>query len=143
MPGQPESRRTCLIRRPPRTRQALDPRLDLPVIRDQTLPEHLTSDTIDRRSHDGSCVHIQTNTRTLTHTGASHNCRIGRAGSPRSVTHESCERGPGPTTPQQSRAVTTYRLVSGSVVTLGSPGVPQRKPSLATGSATARCDGQY
>src|SRR5665648_620328 len=110
MPGQPESRRTCLIRRPPRTRQALDPRLDLPVIRDQTLPEHLTSDTIDRRSHDGSCVHIQTNTRTLTHTGASHNCRIGRAGSPRSVTHESCERGPGPTTPQQSRAVTTYRL---------------------------------
>src|SRR5665647_187087 len=110
MPGQPESRRTCLIRRPPRTRQGLDPRLDLPMIRDQTPPEHLTSDTIDRRSHDGSCVHIQTNTRTLTHTGASHNCRIGRAGSPRSVTHESCERGPGPTTPQQSRAVTTYRL---------------------------------
>src|SRR3954465_1228051 len=58
---------------------------------------------------DPACTSSPTLVRSV-NTGASHNCRIGRAGSPYSVTHESCERGPGPQ-PVQPEPVTTYQLV--------------------------------
>src|SRR3954452_5711721 len=43
---------------------------------------------------DRACTSSPTLVRSV-NTGASHNCRIGRAGGPCSVTHESCEWGPG------------------------------------------------
>jgi hypothetical protein len=92
-PGQPEPGRTRLVDRSRRPRQRPDPVDDLFVAGRQPRPEHLTSDAIDRRCDDRSCVHIQTNTRTLgkhrglPHTGASHTCRHCRTGAC-SVTHE-------------------------------------------------------
>ena len=57
---------------------------------------------------DRACTSSATLVRSV-NTGASHECRIGRAGSPCSVTHESRERGPGPQPPQRE-PVTPYRL---------------------------------
>src|SRR3954469_20125923 len=57
---------------------------------------------------DRACTSSPTLVRSL-NTGASHECRIGRAGSPYPVTHESRERGPGPQ-PAHAEPVTSYRL---------------------------------
>src|SRR3954465_2499750 len=57
---------------------------------------------------DRACTSSPTLVRSV-NTGASHNCRIGRAGGPCSVTHEHVCVRPRPATTQQ-RAVTPYRL---------------------------------
>lgn len=59
-------------------------------------PETTRLSHINRRCRDGTSMHIQSNTRTLSEHGASHNCRIGRADHLHPVTHEFCERGPVP-----------------------------------------------
>lgn len=58
-PVQPEPRRARLIDRGHRARQTRQPAQDITVIGGQPRPEHLTSDTVDRRRHHRSCVHIQ------------------------------------------------------------------------------------
>src|SRR3954464_3776764 len=57
---------------------------------------------------DRACTSSPTLVRSV-NTGASHECRIGRAGSPCPVTHECRERGPGPQ-PAHNEPVTSYRL---------------------------------
>lgn len=83
------------------------------MTRRQLRLQQLAGHAIDRRGCDGTGVHIEPNTRTLSEHGASHKCRIGRADHLHPVTHEFCERGPVPRPPHQ-KAVTTYRPAEAS-----------------------------
>ncbi len=65
VPGQPEPGRPGLIGHLPRLRERPNPRLDFHVVRTQTPPVNLASLIVDRAANDATCVHIQTNTRTI------------------------------------------------------------------------------
>ena len=70
---QPEPRRPRLIGHRHRPRQITQPPQDLPVIRRQPALEHLTGLPIKSTSDYRTCVHIQTNARTLNlHWGLPH-----------------------------------------------------------------------
>ena len=87
---EPEPGRSRLVGHRHRTRQTAEPGTDVLIGRGQSGLEQLARDAIDRCSDDRpACTSSPTLVRSV-NTGASHNCRIGRAGSPCSVTHESC-----------------------------------------------------
>ena len=65
---------------------------------------------VDLGQDDRPCVRIQSHTHTLTEHRGLHTCRIGRAGSPYSATHEICASEARPATIRPARAVIPYRL---------------------------------
>jgi hypothetical protein len=64
-PIQAEPSRAGLIGDCDRTRQVRQPRSKMVIRRGQSGLEQLAREAIDRRSSDGSCVHVEPNTRTL------------------------------------------------------------------------------
>lgn len=99
----------CLVRKGNRPWRIAEPGSDWLVRWGHSGLDELARDAVDRCSNDRTRVHVEPTLGRSVNTGASHECRIGRAGSPRSVTHESRERGPGPQ-PLQDDRVVAYRL---------------------------------
>jgi hypothetical protein len=110
-PGEPEPGQVGLIRHRRRSRQALVPPQDVAMVASPA-PGRPHHDAIDRRRNDRSCMHVQTNTRTLReHRGLP--CMSDRPSkgpslvSPRRL----CDSGPGPQ-PVVDRALHTVQVCS-------------------------------
>ena len=87
-PGQPEPCRTRFVDHRNRSGQRPYPSDHVVIGGRQPFPEHLTRVAVDRRPDHRTCVHIQTNTRTLgKHRGLPHLSDRPSKG-PCSVTHE-------------------------------------------------------